>query len=358
MDFCSPDYIGPYELRGEIGSGSFSVVRVAYLQDTNEYFACKMVSKSHLVRFNLYDRFEAEIRIFQQIHHPGVVELHDILSDQNFFYLIIEFCPGGELFRYIVDQRRLDEREAGNAVREILNALEYVHNLGICHRDLKPENILIDQFGHVKISDFGLSRFVGFGGMVDTPCGSPCYASPECISGKSYDGRKSDVWSVGVITFAMLTGQLPWTKRNQSQLFEQIKKGDYLCPSYLTEQCKSFISGLMCVDCNRRMTISQALQHPWLQEVRKTIFGAEKIAGGPSLRRLDRFFSKEVTTSSLDLLGFDGSGSMKNFSLTKAVRLIKPRANNRTIVLRRRITDSSTISSDILSQALLISTTY
>lgn len=117
----------------------------------------------------------------------------------------------------------------------------------------------------MKISDFGLSKFVGNSGIVETPCGSPCYASPECLSGHGYDGRISDVWSIGVIMFAMVTGQLPWTKRNQTQLFNQIRKGDYKIPSFLSEECKDLIRRLMTVDVSQRITIEEALNHPWFK---------------------------------------------------------------------------------------------
>ena len=259
-----PPSIGRYILKGEIGHGAFSTVRLCQDGETGQFYACKIIARSRLLMHNLESRFENEIRINQQLHHPGVVALYDLLKDDSNFYIIVEFCPNGELFSHVVDQGRLDESQAKIFISQVLFALQYVHSLGICHRDLKPENLLLDQYGMVKISDFGLSRFVGPNGLVSTPCGSPCYASPECVSGHPYDGRKSDIWSCGVISYAILTGQLPWTKRNQQQLFEQIKRGEYTIPSYLSDKCRSFIAGLMTVNIEYRMTIEQALHHDWL----------------------------------------------------------------------------------------------
>ncbi|EAY06038.1 CAMK family protein kinase [Trichomonas vaginalis G3] len=295
-----PGIIGPYVLKGEIGHGAFSTVRLCQDMNTGIYFACKIILRSRLLMHNLDIRFENEIRINQQLHHPGIVSLYDLLKDETNYYIIMEFCPNGELFSHVVDKGRLDEIEAKIFISQILFALQYVHSLNICHRDLKPENLLLDQGGMVKISDFGLSRFVGVNGLVNTPCGSPCYASPECVSGHPYDGRKSDIWSCGVIAYAILTGQLPWTKRNQQQLFEQIKRGEYTIPTYLSPNCRSFIAGLMTVNTEYRLTIEQALHHPWLADCPSPNvemyrpLSIDQIPVPPSLRKLDLFFEKEL----------------------------------------------------------------
>lgn len=261
-----PNKIADYEIRGTVGEGAFSVVKLAYSPKTKEYYACKVIERIRL-KNNLEHRFECEIRVHQQMHHPGIVNLIDILRDDNFYYVFLEFCPHGELFQYIVDKGRLEENDAKLIIKQILEAMKYIHQMGVSHRDMKPENLLIDQLQHTKISDFGLSRFLDHNGYANTPCGSPCYASPECISGSPYDGRTSDCWSCGVILYAMVTGQLPWTKRNQAQLFDQIRRGEYTIPKFLSQTCRNFISSLMCVDYKRRLTAAQALEHPFLTGV-------------------------------------------------------------------------------------------
>lgn len=288
--------IGIYEFRGEIGRGASSIVKLVYERRTNKYFACKILPRSRLKMHNLEDRFENEIRINQQIRHANVVALYDLCKDREYYYIIMELCANGELFKYVVDRGKLNEQDAKPIIIQILMALYSVHLLGICHRDLKPENILITEQCFIKISDFGLSKFVDRNGLVTTPCGSPCYTSPECISGKPYDGRKSDIWSCGVILYAMLTGQLPWTKRNQNQLFDQIKRGDYTIPTYLSEDCRSFISGLMTVNPDERFTIPEAMQHVWLNSgVTLDLPIKFTSTPTPSLRKLDQFFDRELS---------------------------------------------------------------
>ena len=286
-----PKTIGPYEIRGTVGEGAFSLVKLAFHQPTRQYYACKVIERVRLKKNNLEARFTCEIRVHQQMHHHGIVDLVDILEDQHFFYVFLEFCPGGELFQHIVDNGRLTEDRAKPIMVQVLDAVRYIHMMGVSHRDLKPENLLLDQYGHTKISDFGLSRFLDKNGLAATPCGSPCYASPECISGAPYDGRTSDCWSVGVIFYAMVTGQLPWTKRNQTQLFEQIRRGEYTIPGYLTSGCRDLIQSLMCVDNKKRLTAAQALEHPFLKDVKLPL---EQMMARPSavisLKHVDEFF--------------------------------------------------------------------
>lgn len=292
----APAQIGPYILRGVIGEGAFSIVQLAYLQSEQRYYACKIVPKSRLSH-NLESRFETEIRINQQMHHPGIVQLIDVFKDENNYYVIMEFCPNGELFQYIVDRKRLREEEAKSFIYQIFDTVDYVHKLNVAHRDLKPENILINQLGHLKISDFGLSNFVNLKtSLVNTPCGSPCYASPECLSGKPYNGKTNDIWSCGVILYTMVTGQLPWTKRNQNELFKQIKRGEYKVPDYISDSCKDLINSLMRVDITKRLTLEQAMHHDWFKGKNYGIGyqPSQFIAKIVSLRKVDLFFEKVV----------------------------------------------------------------
>jgi serine/threonine protein kinase len=260
----TPPRIGDYAFRGTIGEGAFALVKLVQHSRTHEYFACKIVPRDRLNSDALQLRFEAEIRTHQRVRHPGIVRLFELLRDSSNFYIIMEFCPNGDLFQAIIDRNGFPEPEAQPYVRQILDSIRSIHQMGVSHRDLKPENLLIDRHYFVKLSDFGLASFLPPDYLLQTPCGSPCYASPECISGQRYDGRATDLWSIGVITFALVTGALPWTERNQTALFRQICKGAYRIPKGLSPECVSFIKGLLTVDISKRLTAEQALAHPWL----------------------------------------------------------------------------------------------
>ena len=329
-----PDSIGPYKIKGQIGEGAFSVVKLAYHPLKTSYYACKIIQKQLLYKGDLLPRFESEIRVQQQLHHPSIVEIYDLLSDENFFYVVMEFCQGGELFQYIIDRGRVPEDQSKSFLHQLLESIKYLHQLNICHRDLKPENLLFDQFGILKVSDFGLSRYLNSDGLSFTPCGSPCYASPECLSGHPFDGKKSDIWSCGVIAYAMLTGQLPWTKRNQTQLFNQIKTGDFVIPDYLSPNAKDFISQLMKVNFKERLTAEEALKHPFLQDaVRMNNYSVSSPI--ISLRCVDKFFEKEYSFFSLkksNSIKFNNnSTSQKQITFRKTKKLINSKVSLKAI---------------------------
>lgn len=295
--------LGKYVFKGSLGKGSFGSVDLTVDTETHKYFACKVISKKCLNTEQLQIKFETEIRVLQQLHHPYIIELTDLLKDDDNYYVFMEFCPKGELFQTIIEHHHLNEQQAKGYIKQIFEALQFIHAQGIAHRDLKPENILFDQLGNIRISDFGLSRFVGRNGLVETACGSPCYASPECISGKPYDARKSDIWSCGVVLFAMVTGQLPWTKRNQFQLFEQIRSAQFSIPEFLSDNCKDLIKRLMEPDMDKRITIDEALEHPFLQKAPISLMPPRTHGCSLSLRMIDNFFTREDSVKEIEITG-------------------------------------------------------
>jgi 5'-AMP-activated protein kinase catalytic alpha subunit len=293
-----PPYIGSFLLKQTIGHGAFSVVKIAVHKKTKKKFACKIIKLEKIKKDKLEERFEQETRILQQMRHPHIAQLHAVLEDNKFYYVLIELCPNGELFRYIIQNKYLSEKEAKFYMRQIMEAMKYIHDSGVVHRDLKPENILLDAENKLKITDFGFSRYVIGDPMVKTTCGSPCYASPACIEGKPYNGFKNDIWSLGVILFAMVTGQLPWTKKNEAELYQQISKAEFTIPKYLSAECTNLISAMMNTDENMRPTCDQILQDPWFsdaEECREPQIPPPEI----SLKYLDNFFHKEL--SNIDL---------------------------------------------------------
>lgn len=320
-DVHHPPQIGPYKFFGVVGTGAFSVVKLVKNLDKSMFYACKIVPKSRLSSHSLLARFEEEIRVNQQLHHPGIVEFADILIDNENFYVVMEFCPNGELFQFIVDRGSLTEEEARPLLRQILETIEFVHSMGVSHRDLKPENLLIGSDGKIKISDFGLSTFLSKEGLVNTPCGSPCYASPECISGMPYSGVTTDVWSIGVILYAMLTGQLPWTKKNQAQLFKQIRTGDFVIPDFLEDDAADMVRGLMTVDSRKRFTIKEALTHPFLTKTPIQFNLTNFAPRWVSLRTIDKFFNRDVNDFEYSL-DKDANASCTTFDIKRIQAII------------------------------------
>ena len=254
-----------YNLYEELGEGSFSKVFRGINKNNNQVYAIKIFPKSNLEDSGDQERFQREINAMAFMKHESIVLLHDFFWDEINFYLVLDFCPGGELFDYIVDNDKLDEPVAAFVFRQIVSAVAFCHSFGVAHRDLKPENVLIVKFPYIKVSDFGLCGFISDGTLMKTFCGSPCYCAPECLCRVQYDGRISDIWSLGVILFSMVTGEHPWNISNTSHMLRQILKGSYIMPSYLSNDCKELIAGMLNINSKDRFSMENIVNHKWLK---------------------------------------------------------------------------------------------
>lgn len=183
-------------------------------------------------------------------------------------YLILEYVDGGELFNHIVDYTRLPESEAVRIFRQIIAGLSYCHRFNICHRDLKPENILMDRNRNIKIVDFGMAALQPTNKWLNTSCGSPHYASPEVIMGKNYHGDKADIWSCGVVLYAMLTGFLPFDSpgADPSETTRAVLQGEYSLPEDLSIEAQDLIVRMLQPDPKDRIKIKRMWQHPLLRK--------------------------------------------------------------------------------------------
>ena len=184
--------IGDYIIKKTLGKGTFSKVKLGIHKATNEKVAIKILEKSKIKEKDDLQRIIREMQILNELNHPNIVKVYEICESEEYFFIIMEYCSGGELFNYIVKNHRLTEEESSFFFYQIINCLEYIHSKKIAHRDLKPENLLLDENNIIKIIDFGLSNYYS-GKKLITPCGSPCYASPEMISGNKYNGFLIDI---------------------------------------------------------------------------------------------------------------------------------------------------------------------
>eukprot|EP00826_Nyctotherus_ovalis_P048245 TRINITY_DN5658_c0_g3_i15.p1 TRINITY_DN5658_c0_g3~~TRINITY_DN5658_c0_g3_i15.p1 ORF type:complete len:393 (+),score=98.11 TRINITY_DN5658_c0_g3_i15:401-1579(+) len=208
-------------------------------------------------------RIEREIAILKLLRHPYIVQLYEILETPTQIYIITEYAPGGELFDYIVKKDQLGEEEARKFFRQIVAGVEYLHSLNITHRDLKPENLLLDLDNNIKIADFGLSNRYTKGELLKTACGSPCYAAPEMIAGKKYRGAAVDVWSLGIVLFAMVNGYLPFEDSNTSKLYSKILKGKFKFAKGVSFEVQDLMNCILSTDPASRYTIAQIKKHSW-----------------------------------------------------------------------------------------------
>lgn len=203
MSAGETQHVGPYRLEKTLGKGQTGLVKLGVHCITGRKVAVKIVNKEKLSESVLM-KVEREIAIMKLIEHPHVLGLFDVYENKKYLYLILEHVSGGELFDYLVRKGRLTPREARKFFRQIISAIEFCHSHSVCHRDLKPENLLLDDRNNIRVADFGMASLQLEQSLLETSCGSPHYACPEVIRGEKYDGRKADVWSSGVILYALL----------------------------------------------------------------------------------------------------------------------------------------------------------
>ncbi|CEM32786.1 unnamed protein product [Vitrella brassicaformis CCMP3155] len=239
-----------------IGKGSYGmyckVMLVRHKTDGCIY-AMKMLRKENIVKRNQVEHTKTERNVLEYISHPFIVRLVCAFQTVKKLYFVLEYCPGGELFFHLSRAGRFTEQRARFYSAEIILALEHLHKMDIVYRDLKPENVLLDEEGHIRLTDFGLSKE----GIQDNTsarslCGTPEYLAPEILNQTGH-GKAVDWWSLGALIYEMLTGLPPFYTRDREKLFENIRAGDLRYPSFISPVAKSLLQGLFQRDPNRRL---------------------------------------------------------------------------------------------------------
>ncbi|KAL1970344.1 hypothetical protein VTN77DRAFT_5504 [Rasamsonia byssochlamydoides] len=281
-------HVGPWQLGRTLGKGATGRVRLAKHAVTGQAAAIKIVSKKSAAMVQsesiaAMDRnagflgappgsrpmpfgIEREVVIMKLIEHPNVINLYDVWENRGELYLVLEYVEGGELFDYVSTHGPLPEEEAVRLFRQIISGLAYCHRFNICHRDLKPENILLDANHNIKLADFGMAALQPAGHWLNTSCGSPHYAAPEIIYGRRYRGDKADIWSCGIILYALLTGFLPFDGGDLSTTLRLVKKGEYHLPAWLSVEAADLIQRILQKRPEDRISIQNMWNHPLLKK--------------------------------------------------------------------------------------------
>jgi 5'-AMP-activated protein kinase catalytic alpha subunit len=256
-----------YRLERTIGKGSYGKVKLAVDLQTGQRVAIKFIARSSIRKPAHTIRIRREINLLTALFHGNIVGLYGTLETVTDIILVMEYVEGADLFERIVGHadQRYPEDEARPIFEQIVAAMEYCHQHRVVHRDLKPENVMVDSKGQVKLIDFGFANMYHPRGFLETNCGSPLYAAPEIVQGVRYIGPEVDVWSLGVILFAILTGTLPFEDEQLKGLYSKICAGTFTMPNYLSTGAKDLIRSMLNTDPRQRITISQVARHPWLR---------------------------------------------------------------------------------------------
>jgi len=255
--------IGDYTLEKTVGEGQFGKVKLATHVPTGTRVAVKVIDKSRLNSDTLR-MVHREVSIMKMLHHPHIIRLYEVIENEACLFLVMEYASGGEMMDLIMAHGRLKECDACRFFTQTASALAYCHALHTVHRDVKAENLLLDQHMNVKLIDFGLSNVFHPGDTLKTFCGSPSYASPELVQRREYTGPEVDCWSLGVLLFVLVVGELPFDGTTFLELYRRIISASYVIPPDVSPLCADLIRKMLVPDVKNRANITQILNHPWV----------------------------------------------------------------------------------------------
>ena len=265
-----------YEVKQKIGKGKFGLVKCGINKETKKPVAIKIMAKKNMDKSDL-ELAKVEIDILKIGQHPNIIKLYDIYENENYIYIIMEYCSGGDLLSYFeYHEYELPETKVCEIIHKLSMAIYYLHSYGIVHRDLKPENILMTDLSmqaDIRLLDFGLSKIVGNDEKCTEPYGTLSFVAPEVLQGKPYD-KSVDLWSIGIITFLLLCGYLPFDdKHSEREIARQtiqdpVPFEEKIWSKYSPE-AKTFVDGLLQKKPEKRYTIKEILEHPWIKKMDK-----------------------------------------------------------------------------------------
>jgi calcium-dependent protein kinase len=252
-------------------------------RNSGETRAVKVLKKSQMDAEEQKMLFN-EINILRSLDHPNIVKMYEFFEDDKRFYIVTEICKGGELFDEIISRGKFTERDTAILMKQLLMCVNYCHKNNVVHRDLKPENILLESnkdFDQIKIIDFGTSLTIDPSKTLDEKLGTPYYIAPEVLN-KKYN-HKCDIWSCGVICYIIMSGVPPFNGGTDQEIMANVKKGvvkfSDACWSSISDKAKDFITKLLTMDVNTRVSAEEALKHPWIVEMSASKVDSSMVQG-------------------------------------------------------------------------------
>jgi serine/threonine protein kinase len=260
-----------YEIKGNLGKGKFGQVKLGIHKESGKQVAIKIINKKYVEDME-FEQIKSEIDILKIAKHPNIIKLYDVFENEKYIYIIMEYCPGGDLFSYIEKRDfKIKEERAAEIVHKLCTTVYFLHQYGIVHRDLKPENILMmDQTDNadIRLVDFGLGKMLGPGEKCDEPFGTFSYVAPEVLQEKPYD-FKVDLFAIGIITYLLVAGFLPFDDEDsEKEIARQTVYDPTPFPKKIwdniSQEAKMFVDNLLSKDPEKRMNLQEVLQHKWL----------------------------------------------------------------------------------------------
>ena len=265
-DAVPPTTLDLYKFVKLIGKGAFGKVTLGLHKLTGKHVAIKTFEKSYMKDDFSRKKVFQEVYILKKIHHSNIIRLLEVFESSKHFFIVMEYAGAGDLLHYVKKKRRLAENEARFIFKQVLYGLGHCHCRSVLHRDIKLDNVLLDNEKGIKLCDFGVSKIIKKHQFIREQCGTPAYIAPEIIADEGYEGFFADLWSLGVVLYAMLCGTVPFKAPNMKELHVLIKKGDYKFPVEISEESKDLIRKLLVLKPEDRLSIPEILAHPWVKE--------------------------------------------------------------------------------------------
>lgn len=256
-----------FNILEQLGQGSFGQVFKVNKKGTDTLYALKVLSKQMLLKHNQLKYALSELKILKSMDFPFIVKLFSRFQTPKSLYLILEYCPNGDLSSQIQAKEVLSQEEARFYAAEILLAIDFIHSKGVAYRDLKPENVLLDAEGHIRLTDFGLAKDgLASSAVTKSFCGSPAYLAPEMLLKKG-SGQPADIYGLGAVLYELLVGKPPYFSEDVPTLFSNIKLGRLTFPWNVTAEAKDLLCRLLARDPSTRPTTKQVMQHVFFRGI-------------------------------------------------------------------------------------------
>ena len=253
-----------YKFGRLIGRGAFGKVNLGLHVLSGKIVAIKSFNKKNFPNEKSKEKIYNEINLMKTLHHNSIVKILETLETENYILVIMENVSGGDLLSFVKKRTKLNEKISKFIFKQLINAIKYIHSKGIIHRDIKLDNILIDLNNNIKIGDFGIGKYFSKGEKIKDKCGTPAYIAPEILQNCPYEGPPVDIWSSGVVLYAMLNGTVPFKANNLKDLHKLILTGNYTNINNISYEAQDLLKKLLEIDPKKRISINNILNHPWL----------------------------------------------------------------------------------------------